>query len=131
MPHSTTSWKLRVQIIGVKSWRRLDKYDSNFEQIWLDAYNANALGDTSLVLEKVINLTSTFNLGDTVFLRFRLIADGFIEGWGWWIDNINVIADPSQFLAVLMPTLISKLRLILSIQKQRCSSKRQDPMTSN
>jgi hypothetical protein len=38
-----------------------------------------------------ILLNDTFNLRDEVLLRFRLFADGSVTGWGWVIDNINVV----------------------------------------
>ena len=100
------------------SWVRLDKYDSNFDSVWLAAYDFDLDGEPSLIAEKSIDLTQFFDEGDTIFLRFRLVSDPFVEGWGWWIDNINIssaststvelLADGSKFNVRIFPNPISE-----------------------
>ncbi|MEM6633230.1 MAG: T9SS type A sorting domain-containing protein [Bacteroidota bacterium] len=74
-----------------KSWEVLDAYDSRLHPEWEDAYlNAPFFGDTSLFKPHILSLNTYFEVGDTVFLRFKLVSDPFEEGWGWAIDNLTL-----------------------------------------
>ena len=73
------------------TWEVLEAYDSRLHPEWEDAYiNSPLFGDTSLFKPHTLPLTSYFEVGDTVFLRFRLVSDPFEEGWGWAIDNLKL-----------------------------------------
>ena len=37
-----------------------------------------------------INLLNKFSAGDNILIRFRLYADGFVTGWGWVIDDLEI-----------------------------------------
>lgn len=73
-------------------------YDSNSDSAWLAAWNSGSNGTSSLFRPRVIDLLNTFEANDTVLIRFRLYADGWVSGWGWAIDNLviqdNAVAAP-------------------------------------
>ena len=72
-----------------RSWKVLEGYDSSFDPVWETAYNNGEQGNPALVVNHEINLIEHFMGGDTVYLRFRLVSDPFVTGWGWMIDNIQ------------------------------------------
>ena len=77
---------------GVNWLPLLDGYDARDDAAWLSAYNGSTDGNSGMFRTRVINLNDTFSQGDTVLLRFRLFADGFVVSWGWGVDNVNVVA---------------------------------------
>lgn len=73
------------------TWTPLeDGYDARFDPDWLNAYNSGAPGSSSLYRHHEVNLLNAFSPGEQVLLRFRLYADGFVTGWGWAIDNLEI-----------------------------------------
>ena len=73
------------------SWQALAPgWDSRDDAAWLNAYNFNANGDDSLYQTRTISLNDTFTSGQTILLRWRLISDASVTGWGWAVDNIEV-----------------------------------------
>lgn len=78
---------------GDTEWQPfLDAYDCRERTIWRNAYNANEDGTPSLFRSKTIDLTENgnFNIGDEVFIRFRLFSDPAANGWGWAVDNLEI-----------------------------------------
>ncbi len=75
---------------GGNSWTVLEGYDSSYDPVWEEAYNDEAVGNQDLFLRRSIKLNEFFEERDLVYIRFRLVADPFVEGWGWAIDNINI-----------------------------------------
>jgi len=67
-----------------------DGYDCRFDDAWLNAYNSSSSISESLFRAHEINLLNTFNPGDQIMIRFRLFADGFVTGWGWAIDDLEI-----------------------------------------
>ncbi len=67
-----------------------DGYDARDDAGWLDAYNSSQNGSASLYRNRAITLNDVFSRGETILLRFRLYADGYVESWGWAIDNIVI-----------------------------------------
>jgi photosystem II stability/assembly factor-like uncharacterized protein len=92
-PDNSSFWDY-VQVEGTadkgKSWTRLSRYDSNEDNDWMDAYDDNGSGDASLVRTKIFDLSTYFEPGREVFLRFSFFSDAFVNGWGWWIDQIDI-----------------------------------------
>ena len=70
----------------------LDPYSALNDAGWRIAYNGKLNGSPSLYKSRLLNLTSSgkFAAGDNVLIRFRLTADGLINGWGWSIDNLSI-----------------------------------------
>jgi hypothetical protein len=96
------------------SWVVLtNPYNTNSNKDWTDAYkskmdadtNSLATGNATLYRKRVINLLlnsyfiggnpgSNTEAGDSILIRFRLIADQKFHGWGWAIDNFNIQTTP-------------------------------------
>lgn len=72
------------------TWVTLEGYDSRYDPLWLQAYGQNRVGAPDLILNRGINLLEHFAAGDIVYLRFRLVSDPLVEGWGWMIDNLQL-----------------------------------------
>jgi hypothetical protein len=75
---------------GVNWVNVVEPYDSRAEAAWLGAYNSGQSGNSSYYRNRQILLNDTFGVGDKIFLRFKLFADGFLNAWGWAIDNVVV-----------------------------------------
>lgn len=81
------------QRVGEATWRPfLNGYDSRGNAGFSNAYSNNAPGIPGLYRRRTINLTNSgnFNIGDEVFIRFRLFSDPFAVGWGWSIDDLEI-----------------------------------------
>lgn len=67
-------------------------YDSRDENVWLSAFNNGLLGTSSLYRRRTIDILGTgyFQPGDTIEIKFRLISNESITGWGWAIDNLEI-----------------------------------------
>ena len=75
---------------GVNWLPLADGYDARADAAWLGAYNSSADGNESMFRTRSIVLNDTFTADQTVLLRFRLFADGYVVGWGWVIDDIQI-----------------------------------------
>ncbi len=80
-----------------------DGYDARLDNRWLNAYNSDADGNSSMFRTHTINLLDYFNPGETIIIRFRMFADQFVTGWGWAIDNIKI---QDQFVGIDDPEVI-------------------------
>ncbi len=67
-----------------------DGYDARYDASWLNAFNSSASGNSTMFRSHEINLLNTFNAGEQILIRFRLYADGFVTGWGWVIDDLEI-----------------------------------------
>lgn len=65
-------------------------WDARDSSDWLAAFNGGSGGDSSMYRTRTIVLNDTFAKGETVLLRWRLVADGAVAGWGWAVDDIAV-----------------------------------------
>jgi len=75
----------------------LPGYDAREYFDWLEKYNSIPKGVNSggngnrlLFKERIIDLTQTFNPGESIFIRFRLYTNSVGYGWGWAIDNLQI-----------------------------------------
>jgi len=81
---------------GETRWQPfLDAYDSRANGTWRRIYGEGGVGAPDLFRPRVIDLTENgnFNIGDEVFIRFRLFSDPAANGWGWAIDNLEIQPD--------------------------------------
>ena len=69
-----------------------DGWDARDQASWETAYNASDPGTESMYVTRVIDLHNTFSMGEIVLLRWRLFADAFVTGWGWVVDDINIVS---------------------------------------
>lgn len=112
---------------GGTTWKRLvDGYDSRNNADWLakfnssrdsqDPPNSTSAGDPSLYRARTITMTgdNKFAAGDEIVIRFRLLSDQLVHGWGWAIDNVKIQIDDSpptvlhnhyDFISLAAPTL--------------------------
>jgi len=81
------------QKFGEGTWMPfLNGYDSRGNAGFSNAYSNNAPGIPGLYRRRTINLidNGNFDIGDEVFIRFRLFSDPFATGWGWSIDDLEI-----------------------------------------
>ena len=90
------------QKIGDRDWLPfLDGYDCRANPVWLNTYlggipnngqDSNANGTPDLFRRRTIDMTANgnFNVGDEIFIRFRMYSDPFAVGWGWAIDDLKI-----------------------------------------
>lgn len=95
--YSATTIKDFVVIEGSKdngaTWEGLvSPYAASAFPNWKSIFDIGDQGSSTLYRTRLVNLTSTgkFTAGDKVIIRFRLSADGAINGWGWAIDNLSI-----------------------------------------
>ncbi len=87
-----------VVVEGTKNgieWKPLaDGYDAREDSTWLKTFLSNGNGDSTMFVNHILNLAATFAAGDTILIRFRLLADPGTNGWGWAIDNLVIQGNP-------------------------------------
>lgn len=67
-----------------------DGYDARYNSVWSSAYSGGQNGSPAMYVSHEVNLLDTFEPGDKILIRFRLYADGFVTGWGWAVDNLEI-----------------------------------------
>jgi hypothetical protein len=75
------------------SWETLvDPYAAFKEAAWKNAFDSGTNPTASHFQTRLFSLTGNgkFAAGDKILIRFRLTADGAINGWGWAIDNLSI-----------------------------------------
>jgi photosystem II stability/assembly factor-like uncharacterized protein len=70
-----------------------DGYDARGSELWLNAFRANAQPRSFMFSRETIDLSQFHDKDDVILIRFRLFADQAVNGWGWAIDNVNVVLD--------------------------------------
>ncbi|WP_235298312.1 T9SS type A sorting domain-containing protein [Portibacter marinus] len=74
-----------------QQWTALSRgYDSRADEAWLSAFNNEEAITDDLYRIRNIRLENTYEIGDTILVRFRLHADQFLTGWGWAIDDLEI-----------------------------------------
>ncbi|MEJ2543585.1 MAG: T9SS type A sorting domain-containing protein [Calditrichaceae bacterium] len=86
-------------------------YDCRSNGTWQTAYDGFVAGNSSMFVNQEINLSDFYSAGTKIYLRFRLHADEAANGWGWAIDNVNIVSDESTFLNE-NPDLATEFKLI-------------------
>lgn len=65
-------------------------YDSRFDSLWKSYYDNNKDPIDDLYRRHEINLNDFYENGQIVYIRFRLHADPYTNGWGWIIDDVHI-----------------------------------------
>ncbi|NOG46617.1 MAG: T9SS type A sorting domain-containing protein [Calditrichaeota bacterium] len=72
------------------TWKPLlDGYDARFDPSWEAAWTTTT-AYRNLFVSHTIDISKTFNAGDTILIRFRLFTDELENGWGWVIDSLQI-----------------------------------------
>ena len=73
------------------NWEILsDPYDARFDADWLDYYQTQRQPIPELWRNHQQILSETIPVDQNAYLRFRLYADEYTNGWGWTIDNVYI-----------------------------------------
>jgi hypothetical protein len=75
------------------TWQPIsDAYNSTSNTSWNNAYVSNTNGNSSMLKNRLVNLTGkgNFKAGDTVLIRFRLFSNESTTSWGWAMDNLSI-----------------------------------------
>jgi hypothetical protein len=77
------------------NWIEVNKYSSRSETIWFQQFQAGATGNTSLIRNRLFDLTDNPDIqaGDVILIRFRLERVAPDTGFGWFIDNLEIQSD--------------------------------------
>lgn len=57
---------------------------------WETAFNNSTDPTSAMLHHRTIDLHDTYATNDLILIRFRLFADGAVNGWGWIIDNLKI-----------------------------------------
>jgi len=77
-------------IDGVEWIPLTEGYDASFDPTWLSTFNSRSNGTADMYVLHEIDLTENFDIGDVIFIRFRLFTDQGLTAWGWAIDDVEV-----------------------------------------
>ena len=98
----------------------VDGYDARANPSWSSTFNSSfsginstATGSSALYVHHQIDLLATFDPGDVIFLRFRLLTDAAAWAWGWAIDNLVINGDivpPVITLGALATPVLDQVR---------------------
>ena len=77
------------------NWSDLVGYDTRAHADWLSVFNSGTYGNSSMYKDREIDFSPTFNVGDTVMIKFVLYSDAEAVGWGWAIDDLNIQVEAS------------------------------------
>jgi len=73
------------------NWEMLaDPYDARFDADWLAYYQTQSTPIPELWRNRQHILSETIPARQNAYLRFRLYADEYSNGWGWTIDNVYI-----------------------------------------
>jgi len=67
-----------------------DGYDATSDPGWLRLYTESRSPNLSHFEKHEVSTSEVFDIGDVIFIRFRLFADAFVNGWGWIIDDVEI-----------------------------------------
>jgi photosystem II stability/assembly factor-like uncharacterized protein len=67
-----------------------EPYDARINANFLSLYNSGAAPSSNDLLEHQIELSDFYEPGEIILVRFTFFADGYVTGWGWYIDDVSV-----------------------------------------
>ncbi len=65
-------------------------YDASKNPLWESAFSSSQTVISNLLEQSEIEITDTFNSGDTLLFRWRVISGPSHTAWGWAIDFISI-----------------------------------------
>ncbi|MCW5912118.1 MAG: zinc-dependent metalloprotease [Cyclobacteriaceae bacterium] len=77
---------------GGETWHELTgPYSALSQAVWKNVFDTGSAATSNAFRSRLINITAgSFQAGDAVLFRFRLLADGTGNGWGWAMDNLSI-----------------------------------------
>ncbi len=69
-------------------------YNAISNTVWQTAYNTNQVGTRDMLDQKEIDISNTFDAGDTLLFRLRVISGPANTGWGWALDYVSIQEEP-------------------------------------
>lgn len=76
------------------TWTPLfDGYDARDDSVWENAYYGSDPGDPSMLRTRDVLIGNQFPMNTVIQVRFRFSSDGFVNSWGWWVDDVRITAD--------------------------------------
>ena len=86
------------------NWTPIENgYNASYNSNWLSAYKNTQPGNAGLFVDHNINLTSKFNVGDTLLFRMRLYSDPATTAWGWALDDLYIQQKPTGVAEYMNP----------------------------
>ncbi len=70
-------------------------YDARLNSQWLTAFNAGSPGSKSMFVNHEINMLNTFQAGDTLLIRYRMVTNATVNGWGWALNYVVIQQAPT------------------------------------
>ncbi|HPM32396.1 MAG TPA: T9SS type A sorting domain-containing protein [Chryseolinea sp.] len=65
-------------------------YDASSNAVWQAAYTSNQSGTREMLEQKEIDISETFNAGDTLLFRLTMNSGPSNSGWGWALDYLSI-----------------------------------------
>jgi hypothetical protein len=69
-------------------------YDASSNATWQTAYASNQSGTQQMLEQKQVDISSTFDAGDTLLFRMTMISNPTNTGWGWALDYVSIQEEP-------------------------------------
>jgi hypothetical protein len=76
---------------------------------WLSAYTSNQQGTEVIMTEHVVIPSRYFPAGTVLMLRFRMVSDPSVAGWGWAVDNLRIDAGITSAEGAAAPATLDML----------------------
>ena len=106
------------------SWQPLlNRYNSDFENGWLQKYTDNTPPTPQMFVYHETDLIDNFLIGDTILIRFKLFSDKTTQGYGWIINNLSIQDKPHVSINNLCTSPNGKINLKANITKDLDSLK--------
>lgn len=72
-----------------------DGYDARKNSNWLNAFSTSTPGSKSMFQKHTLDLSNTFNTGDTLLIRYRLFSNASVNGWGSAVNYFLIQQAPT------------------------------------
>jgi photosystem II stability/assembly factor-like uncharacterized protein len=103
-----------------------DGYDARKNSNWLNAFSSSTPGSKSMLQKHTLDLSNTFNAGDTLLIRYRLFSNASVNGWGSAVNyfliqqaptGLEQDADKSEVLSIFPNPASTEITIRFSLLK--------------
>ncbi|MCV9388407.1 T9SS type A sorting domain-containing protein [Reichenbachiella ulvae] len=81
---------VEASIDGVDWVEITERYDASKDADWQALFDAGTTPTSAALKRRSITLTDFFSPGDQIIIRFKLVSNESVTGWGWAIDNLRI-----------------------------------------